>query len=89
MRLIKKAAVHAYMAGYSSDTFSQAANRHANGFWGFAIISGAVWWLTSWTWALIPGALALYGAIQSVSSTLVAIELTRMSKPDSATGRAD
>jgi hypothetical protein len=45
---------------------------HANAFWVYFASSVAVWWFVGQWWALLPGALALFVATQSISATSVA-----------------
>lgn len=61
--------------------FDKAAERHAHAFWLFLIVTGAVWWFASWGWAIIPGALALLSAIQSVGATRAAASIRDGSFP--------
>lgn len=48
--------------------FDVAAQRHANGFWLCLIISVVVGYLWGW-WVLLPAAICLLKAAQSISST--------------------
>lgn len=52
--------------------FRAAAQNHANAFWMWGMVGVVAWLLFSFVWALIPFALAVLAATQSVSSTLVA-----------------
>jgi membrane protein YdbS with pleckstrin-like domain len=70
-------ALKARLDGNTSVQFRTAAQKHANATWVYLIIAGVVWYFTSWQWALIPGALAVYVAIQSISATAVAIRLEK------------
>lgn len=56
--------------------FDAAAHRHANGFWLWLIISVVVGYLWAW-WALLPAALCLLKAFQSISSTRQAANLRK------------
>ncbi len=61
--------------GKTPAEFSAAAQRHANMTWVWALVGGVVWYFADWQWALIPAALGLLSAFQSVSSTVVATRL--------------
>jgi hypothetical protein len=56
--------------------FDAAAHRHANGFWFWLIISGAVGYLWGW-WASFSAAICLLKAAQSISSTKQAANLRK------------
>jgi hypothetical protein len=68
----------AYLAGRRAADFASAAQRNANAFWFYAVAVAIVWWLAGWKWALMPTALALYCAINSVSATLIQTRLERL-----------
>ena len=78
-------ALKARLDGNTSAQFRAAAQKHANATWVYLIIAGIVWYFTSWPWTLIPGALAIYVAIQSISATAVAM---RLEKYESSQGTA-
>ena len=61
--------------GNTSAQFRVAAQKHANAFWFYAAAGAAVWYFADWRWSLVPFALALLTAAQSVSSTLTARKL--------------
>jgi hypothetical protein len=65
-------ALKARLDGKTSVQFRRAAQKHANAFWVYAIIAGAVWYFTAWYWALIPLALAALVMSQSFSATAIA-----------------
>jgi uncharacterized membrane protein YdbT with pleckstrin-like domain len=73
-------ALKARVDGNTSAQFRAAAQRHANATWIYLIIAAIVWYFTSWLWALIPGALAVYVAVQSISATAVAVRLEKYEK---------
>jgi hypothetical protein len=54
--------------------FDQAAQRSANAFWVFLIVSGVTYYFAGW-WAAIPSALAILGVVRSISSTRYAQQL--------------
>lgn len=63
--------------GNTSQQFRAAAQRHAHAFWFYTVIGACVWYFISWRWSLLPFALAVFVAIQSVSSTAIARRLDR------------
>ena len=73
-------ALKARLDGNTSAHFRAAAQRHANATWVYLIIAAIVWYFTSWLWALIPGTLAVYVAIQSLSATAIAMRLEKYEK---------
>lgn len=75
MALHNTLAQKAIEMGKHSSEFSAAAQKHANATWFYLIIAGVVWYFFGWLWALIPGALGIYAALQSVSATMVATKL--------------
>jgi hypothetical protein len=74
-------ALRAHLAGEKSSLYRHAADQHAKAFWFLLIITGIVWYVSAWYWALIPGSLAVFVAIQSVSATAVAIRLDKYENP--------
>ncbi len=70
-------ALKALVDGNTSEQFEIAAQKHANATWFYLIVGAVVWYFSSWLWALIPFAIAVYTAAQSISATLVAIKLKR------------
>ncbi|MGB7060739.1 MAG: hypothetical protein WBF13_00115 [Candidatus Zixiibacteriota bacterium] len=66
--------------GNTSDQFRRAAQGHANRTWLFLLVAAVVWYFANWAWAMIPGAFAVFKAVQSVSATMVAQRLERMEK---------
>jgi Flp pilus assembly protein TadB len=64
--------------GNTAQQFRDAAQRHANAFWFYALIGACVWYFIDWAWSLLPFALAILVAIQSVSATVVARRLDRL-----------
>jgi hypothetical protein len=75
MALHDKLAHKAIAMGKHSSEFSEAAQKHANATWFYLIVAGAVWYFFGWLWALIPAALGVYTAFQSISATLIATRL--------------
>jgi hypothetical protein len=63
--------------GNTSAQFRTVAQKHANATWVYLLIAGAVWYFTSWPWALIPVALAIYVAMQSIIATAIAVRLEK------------
>jgi len=55
--------------------FDEAAQRNANAFWLFAIVTGVVWWFASMWWAIVPGLVAAYCVVASISCTMNATKL--------------
>jgi hypothetical protein len=78
MSIHDKMAKRAFIAGKKAEEFHHAAQKHANATWIYLIIAGIVWYFTSWIWALIPGALGIFTAVQSISATLIAIKLKKL-----------
>ncbi len=70
-------ALKARLDGNTSAQFRAAAQRHANATWIYLIIGVALWYFASWLWALIPFAVAVYVAFQSISATAVAMRLEK------------
>jgi hypothetical protein len=81
---MRKRGVHSEMArqallsGEPPQLYRRAAQVHANKFWGCAIISAIVWHFAGWKWALIPVAIAILKAAQSISATMVATRLEKL-----------
>ena len=59
-------------------TFHAAAQRHANATWVFLLIAGIVWYVAGWKWALIPAALGVFTAVQSVIAIAIASKLATL-----------
>jgi fatty acid desaturase len=78
MEVHDKMAQRAFLSGKTSVEFSAAAQRHANATWFLAIVGVVVWWFASWGWALIPFALAILVALQSISATMIATRLEKL-----------
>jgi hypothetical protein len=78
MSIHDKMAYRAFIAGRKAEEFRHAAQKHANATWIYLIIAGIVWYFTSWIWALIPGALGTFTAIQSISATVIVIKLEKL-----------
>jgi hypothetical protein len=66
--------------GNTPAEFRAAAQRHANAFWFYMIIAAVTWFFFGWGWSLLPFGLALFVALQSVSSTLVAGKMEQLLK---------
>lgn len=75
MSLHDKLAQKAIAMGKSSSEFTAAAQKHANATWFYVIAAGVVWYFFGLAWALIPSALGVYTALQSISATMVATKL--------------
>jgi hypothetical protein len=75
MSLHDKLAQKANAMGKSSSEFTASAQKHANATWLCVIAVGVVWYFLGWAWALIPIALGIYTAFQSISATMVATKL--------------
>lgn len=86
MALHDKLAQKAIAMGKHSSEFSAAAQKHANATWFYLIVAGVVWYFFGWLWALIPAALGVYTAFQSISATMVA---TRLEKQESNSGSSN
>jgi Flp pilus assembly protein TadB len=71
-------AARAFVIGKSAVEFKRGARRIAVATGGLLVIAAGVWHFTSWTWALIPAALAAFAGLQSVSATLVAARLEKL-----------
>jgi hypothetical protein len=54
--------------------FDPAAQQKANSFWFWLVVAGIVYYFFKY-WAIIPGALAVLSAIQSISATRAASSL--------------
>lgn len=75
MSLHDKLAQKAIAMGKSSPEFTAAAQKHANATWFYVIAAGVVWYFFGWGWALVPIALGVYAAFQSISATMIATRL--------------
>lgn len=75
MSLHDKMAEKAAAMGKSPSEFTAAAQSHANATWFWLVVAGIVWYFWAWGWALVPGVVAIYKIIQSVSSTKIAMKL--------------
>ncbi|MEW5792644.1 MAG: hypothetical protein ACOY4L_00655 [Pseudomonadota bacterium] len=80
MSLHDKLAQEAISMGKSTPEFTAAAQKHANATWFYVIAAGIVWYFFGWVWALIPIALGVYTAFQSVSATMIATRLESQEK---------
>lgn len=86
MSLHDKLAQKAIAMGKSSSEFTAAAQKHANATWFYVIAAGIVWYFFGWAWALIPIALGVYTAFQSISATMTA---TRLKSQEQSSEPAD
>lgn len=86
MSLHDKLAKKAVSMGKSSSEFKAAAQKHANATWFFVISALIVCYFWGWVWALIPIALTVYTALQSISSTMIA---TRIRNQEEVPQRSD
>lgn len=77
MKFHDQIATKAIRDGETSALYRQAAQKHANATWVYLIISGLVWYFADIWWALIPIAIGVFTAVQSVSSTFVAQRLEK------------
>ncbi|GEM_PF-838412 len=89
MSLHDKMAYRATLQGKGSADFSKAAQKHANATWLYLIIAGFVWYFISSTWALIPFAIGVYTALQSISASMVATRLKDLGQDDSQGAKQD
>lgn len=80
MSLHDKLASKAISSGKGAADFSAAAQKHANATWFFLIAAGAIWYFLCWGWALIPVAIGIFTAVQSVSATMVATRIKKLLK---------
>ena len=78
MSFHSKLARKAFLMGRTPQEFRIAAQKHANATWGAAAIGGVVWYFVSWQWALVPFGLAAYTMLQSISASLLASELAKL-----------
>lgn len=73
--------------------FDKAAQRNADAFWLWLVVGGVVWFLVSWGWAIIPAAVAVYCAFNSMYSTRAAQALRsgsyRIPNPNNAAPDGD
>lgn len=76
-----KMARQAYLKGHASEEFKGAAQRHANAAWIFAILTGLVWYFVSWRWAMIPLVVTAWTTFQSISASLIAMEIEKFEAP--------
>jgi len=68
----------AWASGRTPEEFHAKAQMHANGTWSFVIIALVVWYFAGWVWALIPAALGIITALQSISATTVAARIEQL-----------
>lgn len=80
MGLHDKLAYKALLSGKTAAEFNVAAQKHANATWAYLIAAGVVWYFAGFGWALIPGVLGIFTAIQSISSTMIATRLENYEK---------
>ena len=73
-------AARATAMGKTSAEFQKGAQNKANATWVFLIVAAAVWYFASWAWALIPAVFAAFSAFQSVSATMIATRLAKVSQ---------
>jgi predicted MFS family arabinose efflux permease len=73
----------AYIDGHTSREFAGAAQRNANAFWFFAVITAVVSWFASWKWATVPAVLAAWSAVQSISATMIQTRIEKSEARDS------
>jgi hypothetical protein len=88
MALHDKLVQKAIATGNHSSEFCAAAQKHANATWFYLIAAGAVWYFFGWVWALIPFALGVHTAFQSISATMIATKLENQ-EPDSDASNTD
>lgn len=88
MSLHDKLASKAIASGKGAADFSAAAQKHANATWFFLIAAFASWYFFGWGWALIPVAIGIFTAVQSVSVTMVATRIERLGQ-NSSTAKAE
>ena len=75
-----RVALKALEDGGTSGQFRKAAQDHAKACWFCLILAGIVWYFAGWAWALLPLALAVFVALQSISSTFTAQRLEAFEK---------
>jgi Kef-type K+ transport system membrane component KefB len=73
--------LQAAASGKTAEQFKEAAQKHANAAWFLLIMAAVVWYFLGFVWALIPGALVIYGALMSFSSTSIARRLEKSDSP--------
>ena len=88
MSLHDKLASKAISSGKGAADFSTAAQKHANATWFFLIAAGAIWYFLGLGWALIPVAIGIFTAVQSVSATIVASRIEKLEEISSI-GKAE
>ena len=88
MSLHDKLASKAISSGKGTADFSAAAQKHANATWFFLIAASAIWYFFGWGWALIPVAIGISTAVQSVSATMVATRIEKL-KQNTSIGKAE
>ena len=77
MKFHDQIAFRAILDGEKSTLYRHAAQKHANATWVYLMIAVLVWHFANLWWALIPFALGVFTALQSVSATFVAQRLEK------------
>ena len=80
-KLHDKLAIKAEASGKTAEQFNEAAQKHASAAWFLLIMAAVVWYFLGFVWALIPGALVIYGALMRFSSTSIAKRLEKSDGP--------
>lgn len=68
----------AWASDRTPEEFHAKAQMHANGTWAFGVIALVVWYFAGWIWALLPAALGVITALQSISCTKVAVRMEEL-----------
>lgn len=58
--------------GTTAAQFHHSAQQYANATWLWLVVGAVVWYLSAWTWALIPAGLAVMSIAKSASATMIA-----------------
>ena len=87
MSIHDRLAEDALRDGNTAMQFRAAAQKHANAFWLYVAIGAAVWYFAGWGWSLIPLSVAVFRALQSVSSTATARRLEYLEQVGSHVAR--
>ena len=66
--------------GKTSAEFRAGARRKARALCVFLLATGAVGYFAGWVWALIPGVMVAWSALQFMSATLIASRLEALER---------
>lgn len=73
-------AIRARQMGRTAPEFKKGSQNKATAAGLYLVVAAAIWYFVSWSWALIPAALAVLSAFQSMSAIMIALRLEKMDR---------